>query len=84
MTSKAILHHAFVSFLKNESAYENYVRNLYEKRKMTIAELINHNYMNGSVIDYTLTWSLTPEGTTYWSDLNGKWHNIFESLKELL
>lgn len=65
----------FINFLKENEAYENFIRNLeLDSEYSCLDEFFNDNY-HRQWIGAAFTWEDIPEGADYWADLDFIWYN---------
>lgn len=66
----------FRNFLIKNDAYEAFCRNVADQRGGICFSDVTGNGEYGlhGVIDASLTWAETPEGSEYWSELNTDWN----------
>ena len=75
----------FIQFLKENNIYEQYMYN-FNKREESRNKAYPKNQFFSKVrreqyINYAFTWSITPEGWSYWNKFHEKWNNYTAAIK---
>lgn len=83
MTSSNNIIQQFIIFLYENNALKPYKDNLLKsmgnKLKIINPFYARHDYYTN--ISAAFTWSITPQGHTFWEQLDNKWHHILNNIK---
>ena len=80
----------FFKWLKENGVYKRYRANrierynankLYPNKNIDIDDIVQ-NYPTSDIIDYSLNWSSTKEGRSYWRAKHKEWHSFIRNYLE--
>lgn len=76
----------FKNFLILHDCYDSYCNNLDNQRNSTFDAIIDPYIILRpnllGIIDSTLVWDNTDQGSNFWSDINSKWNDAVRSNKK--
>lgn len=68
------------SFLKDNNAFWQYVRNMQKLSKQSSKEFFENTNLNEAIVG-AFVWSQTPEGDDFWDALDISWIDYLDSKK---
>lgn len=82
----------FLQYLKENNAYDKYKRAVRTQQNikgwynhinpLTISAIANPSILSNEpneLINFSFNWTRTPEGHTYWSDLDVRWRTLMSN-----
>ena len=81
--------HVFILFLTHHNALNDWMDNVLDKHDTgsiglgLFGENLKHRDVN-DIVDFSFTWSHTPQGGGYWTDLSVEWYYICNEMDKMI
>lgn len=72
----------FIHFLKQNNAYEKYMRSLNKKYGGVSFESLIKTSDENCYVSNAFIWNRTPEGNLFWLEINDQWVKLFTKSKD--
>ena len=72
----------FKSFLKEKNAYEKFCVNIKKQRGNSFDDITIDREYFGDIINEEISWTLTLEGSLFWSNMNEIWNAAVRNNKQ--